>query len=290
MVAPQRLPVSATPLVGRARELVLLRQLLLDGDVRAVTITGPAGVGKTRLAIEVAAALAPDFAGQVVAVNLAPLLDPALVESAVAKALGVETPADEPEGCANAFMPLAGTHGASHRAGLVGARRSGGPRRRGSVRCRGPAPEARAPGVLGAGCRARRRPGGPPPGGLPNDQQPIQALGAHRTNPPLGVAESALQPLVGHRTEAVDQLGEADQILDPERAPPSSHRHKHVRRNSVGPASRQRPLAAVVLQEEHPVLAPGLTHSDEHKLPPRPRVKRVRHPDSPLPSSGIRRS
>ena len=57
-MTPQRLPVSATPLVGRARELVLLRQLLLDGDVRAVTITGPAGVGKTRLAIEVAAALA----------------------------------------------------------------------------------------------------------------------------------------------------------------------------------------------------------------------------------------
>ena len=57
MVAPQRLPVSATPLVGRERELALLRQLL-DGDVRAVTITGPAGVGKTRLAIEVAAALA----------------------------------------------------------------------------------------------------------------------------------------------------------------------------------------------------------------------------------------
>jgi predicted ribonuclease YlaK len=50
--------VSATPLVGRERELALLRQLLLDGDVRAVTITGPAGVGKTRLAIEVAAALA----------------------------------------------------------------------------------------------------------------------------------------------------------------------------------------------------------------------------------------
>jgi predicted ATPase len=64
-VAPQRLPVSATPLVGRAREVVLLRQLLLDGDVRAVTITGPAGVGKIPLAIEVAAALAPDFAGQV---------------------------------------------------------------------------------------------------------------------------------------------------------------------------------------------------------------------------------
>lgn len=50
-MAPQRLPVSATPLVGRARELVLLRQLLLDGDVRAVTITGPAGVGKTPLAM-----------------------------------------------------------------------------------------------------------------------------------------------------------------------------------------------------------------------------------------------
>jgi predicted ribonuclease YlaK len=49
-VTPQRLPVSATPLVGRARELVLLRQLL-DGDVRAVTITGPAGVGKTPLAM-----------------------------------------------------------------------------------------------------------------------------------------------------------------------------------------------------------------------------------------------
>ena len=50
-MAPQRLPVSATPLVGRARELVLLRQLLLDGDVRAVTITGPARVGKTPLAM-----------------------------------------------------------------------------------------------------------------------------------------------------------------------------------------------------------------------------------------------
>ena len=83
------------PAGGKGTELVLLRQLL-DGDVRAVTITGPAGVGKIPLAIEVAAALAPDFAGQVVAVNLAPLLDPALVESAIAKALGVETPADEP--------------------------------------------------------------------------------------------------------------------------------------------------------------------------------------------------
>jgi predicted ribonuclease YlaK len=58
MVAPQRLPVSATRWWEGARELALLRQLLLDGDVRAVTITGPAGVGKTRLAIEVAAALA----------------------------------------------------------------------------------------------------------------------------------------------------------------------------------------------------------------------------------------
>lgn len=95
MVAPRRLPVSATPLVGRTRELMLLRQLL-DGDVRAVTLTGPAGVGKTRLAIEVAAGLAADFAGRVVAVNLAPLLDPALVESAIATALGVEAPADGP--------------------------------------------------------------------------------------------------------------------------------------------------------------------------------------------------
>lgn len=79
------LPTELTRFIGRERELAELRQL---SDVRLVTLTGPAGSGKTRLALEVVTGRAPET-DPVVWVELAPLRDPGLVASAVAEAMGM---------------------------------------------------------------------------------------------------------------------------------------------------------------------------------------------------------
>ncbi|HEX2186671.1 MAG TPA: AAA family ATPase, partial [Chloroflexota bacterium] len=83
------LPVPPEPLVGRATELALTLDLLRRADVRLVTLCGPGGSGKTRLALEVGAAAQPGFAGDVAFVPLAPVRDPALVLDAIARACGV---------------------------------------------------------------------------------------------------------------------------------------------------------------------------------------------------------
>ena len=82
------LPVAATPLVGRERELGALRDLL-GGDARLVTLTGAGGTGKTRLALQVAAELADEFREGVFFVSLAPVQDAAFVESTIAQAMGI---------------------------------------------------------------------------------------------------------------------------------------------------------------------------------------------------------
>jgi predicted ATPase/class 3 adenylate cyclase len=86
------LPVAATPLIGRAQELSELQDLLL-GPARLVTITGPGGIGKTRLALQAAAELVDEFRDGTFWVALAPLRDPALVPAAIAQALGIESEA-----------------------------------------------------------------------------------------------------------------------------------------------------------------------------------------------------
>ena len=86
-VFSQRLPVQLTSFVGRDAELTQLRELLAQN--RVVTLTGAGGVGKTRLAIQVAAQMAPEFCDGVWYVDLAPLTDPALVAVTVARALGL---------------------------------------------------------------------------------------------------------------------------------------------------------------------------------------------------------
>ena len=90
--APTRafdVPRPLTPLLGRERELGELRERLLDEEVQLVTLTGPGGVGKTRLAIEAATTLRDAFGDGVWFVDLLPHTDPARVSGAIAEALGI---------------------------------------------------------------------------------------------------------------------------------------------------------------------------------------------------------
>jgi predicted ATPase/class 3 adenylate cyclase len=83
------LPIQPTALLGRAPEVAELRDLLLEGDARLVTLTGPGGTGKTRLSIQVAAELAERFEDGAFLVELGPIVDPALVPATIAQVLGV---------------------------------------------------------------------------------------------------------------------------------------------------------------------------------------------------------
>ena len=87
VVASQKLPVQLTSFVGRSTELAQVRELLADN--RLVTLTGAGGVGKTRLAVEVATQLAGEFGDGVWYVDLAPITDPEVVPIAVARAFGL---------------------------------------------------------------------------------------------------------------------------------------------------------------------------------------------------------
>jgi hypothetical protein len=84
------LPIPATPFVGRENELEEVTGLLGRDEVRVLTLTGPGGSGKTRLALQAAGALADDYPDGVFWVPLAPLRDPALVLPQVAQALGAK--------------------------------------------------------------------------------------------------------------------------------------------------------------------------------------------------------
>ena len=88
-VALPALPVPRGALIDRKQETAMVLDLLQRVDVGLVTLTGPGGVGKTRLAIQVAANLVSQFADGVAFISLAAIKDPDLVEPTVAQALGV---------------------------------------------------------------------------------------------------------------------------------------------------------------------------------------------------------
>ena len=90
------LPAAATPLIGREGELAAVVQRLREGAVRLLTLTGPGGSGKTRLALAVGEALRGSFAGGLFFVDLSPTREPAAVVSAVAASLGVHDAGQRP--------------------------------------------------------------------------------------------------------------------------------------------------------------------------------------------------
>ncbi|MDQ3694865.1 MAG: AAA family ATPase [Chloroflexota bacterium] len=82
------LPVAPAPIIGRLKEIAAATALLLRTDVRLLRLTGPGGVGKTRLTLEVAARTEVAFTDGAVFVDLAPVDDPAIIRQSIGEALG----------------------------------------------------------------------------------------------------------------------------------------------------------------------------------------------------------
>jgi predicted ATPase len=90
------LPRPLTSLIGRECDLAALRDLILGDGARLVTISGPGGVGKTRLVVQAASDLRAEFPEGVWFVALAPVRDATLVATTIVRALGVVVRADRP--------------------------------------------------------------------------------------------------------------------------------------------------------------------------------------------------
>jgi predicted ATPase/class 3 adenylate cyclase len=93
---PTNLPVQPTPLIGRRRELAEVTAILCAEGVRLLTLTGPGGTGKTRLALQAAADLVDEFEDGVFFVELAPIAASELVPTTVAQTLGLRELPGEP--------------------------------------------------------------------------------------------------------------------------------------------------------------------------------------------------
>jgi predicted ATPase/DNA-binding CsgD family transcriptional regulator len=92
----RRIPVPLNTLIGREQEFAAIGRLLERDDVRLITLTGPGGVGKTRLALALAEAADETYADGVIFVPLAPVQDVALIPAAIADRLDVQESGDRP--------------------------------------------------------------------------------------------------------------------------------------------------------------------------------------------------
>jgi class 3 adenylate cyclase len=93
---PHNLPIQPTPLLGREETVAAVDALLRRDTVRLVTLTGAGGIGKTRLAIQIASELVDDFPDGVWFVRLSRLVDPNLVLPTVAQTLGLKEQGSQP--------------------------------------------------------------------------------------------------------------------------------------------------------------------------------------------------
>jgi predicted ATPase/serine/threonine protein kinase len=94
---PSNLPMSGSTLIGRDQELAAAKELLLRRDVRLVTVTGPGGIGKSRLALEVARDMVQHFPAGVYFVPLAGVSDPGSIAIVIAQTLGVRETGGQPQ-------------------------------------------------------------------------------------------------------------------------------------------------------------------------------------------------
>ncbi|MFQ5794234.1 MAG: BTAD domain-containing putative transcriptional regulator [Candidatus Bipolaricaulia bacterium] len=93
---PNNLPIALTRFIGREKELDTVQKLLLDEDVRLLTLTGVGGTGKTRLGLKVATDLLDHFEDGAYFVDLSPLRDPELMVSTIAQTLRIKEFGDRP--------------------------------------------------------------------------------------------------------------------------------------------------------------------------------------------------